>query len=167
MRVRPNLRGHSLRGHSLTGHSLTGHSLRTALTACLAVAAVALAAGCSAPPASKFAAFPISKVWSGPGGKFQAIVGPLSGSGQEKTFTFAAGSNLVIWFGCLGTGTAHLSSKDMALDWHVTCDSNPDPIATQINPTNAPAGKKVTVDLTIPAGAKWEIRVDAPAVAAA
>jgi hypothetical protein len=140
------------------------------------VALVGLTAGCgtdtalSADPsahsgqaAKQFDAFPEPKTWNGMvGPTYAAILGPLSGGQTKKTFTITGHSNLVFWVGCLGTGTARLSSPDMTLDWKVACGVNREPAGIDVDPTHAPVGKKVTVRLTIPAGDTWSLRIDAP-----
>jgi hypothetical protein len=155
---------HSLRKHGARRSGLRSSSLRTALLASLGVAAVALSAGCGAPTVTKFEAFPVSKAWTGPDGlTFQPVFGPRTGGPGKKTFTMAGGPNMVVWFACIGTGTAEVTSPDMALDWTVQCGrQSPDPGGIQLDPSHAPAGAKVTVDLVIPAKARYLLRVDAP-----
>jgi hypothetical protein len=112
---------------------------------------------------NQFDAFPEPKTWNltvGP--TYSAILGPLSGGGTKQTFTVTGQSDLVFWLGCLGSGTARLTSPDMTLDWTVECGVDRDPAGINVDPTHAPVGKKVTVDLSIPAGARWSLRIDAP-----
>jgi hypothetical protein len=151
---------------------------RTAAVAGLAVLAVlaGLVAGCgtdtniaadpsahSGQAADQFDAFPEPATWNltvGP--TYTAILGPLSGTERKKTFTITGRPNLVFWLGCLGTGTARLSSPDMTLDWRVQCGVNREPAAINVDPTHARPGKMVEVRLTVPAGDRWSFRVDAP-----
>ena len=118
--------------------------------------------------ADKFDPFPEPSRWNltvGP--TYSAILGPLSGGGtKKKTFTITGAPDLVFWLGCLGTGTARLSSPDMTLDWIVQCGVDREPGGIIVNPTHAPVGKKVTVHLTVPAGDRWSMRIDAPVLAA-
>jgi hypothetical protein len=113
---------------------------------------------------NRFDPFPEPSTWNlSVGPTYSAILGPLSGGGTKKTFTVTGEPELVFWLGCLGTGTARLSSPDMTLDWIVQCGVNREPGGIIVNPTHAPVGKKITVDLTIPAGDQWSLRIDAPA----
>ena len=118
--------------------------------------------------ADKFDPFPEPRRWNltvGP--SYAAILGPLSGEGtKQKTFTITGQKNLVFWLGCLGTGTARRSSPDMTLDWTVQCGVNREPAGINVNPTHAPVGLKATVHLTVPAGDRWSLRIDAPVPAA-
>ena len=113
--------------------------------------------------ADQFDPFPEPKTWNltvGP--TYSAILGPLSGDGTKHAFTIAGHSSLVFWLGCLGTGNARLTSPDMTLDWTVECGVDREPAGIDVDPTHAPVGRKVTVDLSIPAGARWSLRIDAP-----
>ena len=113
--------------------------------------------------ANQFDPFPEPKTWNltvGP--TYTAILGPLSGGGAKHAFTITGHSDLVFWLGCLGTGDARLTSPDMTLAWTVECGVNREPAGINVDPTHVPVGKKVTVDLSVPAGARWSLRIDAP-----
>jgi hypothetical protein len=173
MRISPSLRAAPAAGRLVTAVAVAG-----------LVGVAGLTAGCgtdtnpaadpsvhSDQPLNKFDPFPEPKTWNlSVGPAYTAIFGPLSGktsgSGtKKKTFTITGQPDLVFWLGCLGTGTARLSSPDMTLDWTVPCGVNRTPGGINVNPTHAPAGKKVTVVLTVTAGSSWSLRIDALATA--
>ncbi|MGD0702146.1 MAG: hypothetical protein ABSA02_19965 [Trebonia sp.] len=134
----------------------------------------ALAAGCGASPdggqaaaasATAFPAFPVASSWTGNDGKtYEPILGPRSGSGARR-FSIGAEADLAFWFGCIGTGSARLSSPGIGLGWSIPCDAGTDPDGIMFTPTTqASPGRKVTlsISVTAPATSQWELRVDAP-----
>jgi hypothetical protein len=149
-------------------------SLRPSLTVCLGLAVAALAVGCGASPgggqsaaasATAFPAFPIAPSWTGNDNKeYKPILGPRSGSGARR-FSIGAEAELAFWFGCIGTGSARLSSPAIGLSWSIPCDASTDPEGIMFTPTtHAIPGRKVTlsISVTAPAASQWELRVDAP-----
>jgi hypothetical protein len=149
-------------------------SLCPSLTVCLGLAVAALTVGCGASPGggqaavaspTAFPVFPIASPWTGPEDKaYEPILGPRSGSGARR-FSIGAEAHLAFWFGCIGTGSARLSSPGLGLGWSIPCDASTDPEGITFTPTtHATPGRKVTlsISVTAPATSHWELRVDAP-----
>ena len=159
------------------------HPLRTSLTACLGLSGLALAAGCSVAPAGatsdsaaigpvrsgaaakNFAPFPVAAKWNGVGNvDYRVAVKAKTGANPHR-FDVKVAPSLVFWLGCMGAGTAHLTSPAIKLNWAVTCGDGSDPQGLTLRPPPSAQGKTVKVLVTAPAGGRWEIRVDAPASA--
>jgi hypothetical protein len=83
---------------------------------------------------------------------------------KPRNLHIAAGPELVFWLACLGTGRARISSPSLGLDWSIPCGTRLDPQSISFSPTTAiTAGRKVLVRVSATPGARWEVRVDAPA----
>jgi hypothetical protein len=162
---------------------LIHHPLRTSVTACLALAGLALAAGCSVAPAgatasspaigpvrtgsaaANFAPFPVPATWNGKDDlPYQMVVKSKAGTAPRK-FGFTVKPSLVFWLNCIGTGSARLASPAIGLAWGVPCGSGADPAGLTFSPPRSAGGKAVKVLVTASAGSRWEIRVDELAAA--
>jgi hypothetical protein len=157
------------------------HPLRTSLTACLGLAGLALAAGCSAAPAGatsdspaigpvrtgaaaeNFAPFPMATKWNGLDNVDYVMVVKAKTGTKPREFGITASSSMVFWLSCIGTGTARLTSPAINLKWGVPCGNGADPQGLTYRPPQATVGKEIKVLVTAPAGGRWEIRIDEPA----
>ena len=155
------------------------HPLRNALGVSLALAGLALAAGCSVAPAGatvdsaaigpirtgagakNFAPFPVPASWVGQDNvTYKLVVKGKTGTAARE-FGFIAKSSMVFWLNCIGAGSAHLTSPAIGLKWGVPCGDGADPQGLTYGPPAAAQGKPAKVLVTAPAGARWEVRVDA------
>jgi hypothetical protein len=147
----------------------------------LGLTAPLLLAGCAAAPAgaaddspaigptsatspSVFPSFQVPAKWTGYRGTvYREIQQPVSGKKPGRLHV-AAGPDLVFWLACLGSGSATLKSPGLGLNWSVNCGTRLDPQSVNFSPTTAiTAGRKVLVLVSATPGARWEVRVDAPA----
>jgi hypothetical protein len=156
-----------------------------ALAVCFGLSGLALAAGCGvAPPgatvnspaigpvrtgagAANFAPFPVAASWDGQGEVVYIMVVKAKTGTAPRKFTVTARSSLVFWLNCIGTGSARLTSPAINLKWGIPCGNGADPRGITFRPPPAVQGKPVKVLVTASAGARWEVRIDAPAFAAA
>ena len=155
------------------------HSLGASLTVGLGLSGLVLAAGCSAAPpgatsdspaigpvragaaAKTFTSFPVSASWNGlDNAKYAVVAGAKTGT-KPREFGFTAKRSMVFWLSCIGTGTASLTSPAIGLKWGVPCGDGADPQGLTYGPPAAAQGKPAKVLVTAPAGARWEVRVDA------
>jgi hypothetical protein len=146
----------------------------------LGLSGLVLAAGCSvAPPgatsdspaiglvrtgaaAKNFAPFPVATRWNGLDNvDYVQVVKAKTGT-KPREFGVTAKSSLVFWLSCIGTGTAHLTSPAINLKWGVPCGNGADPQGLTFRPPQAAQDKSVKVLVTASAGARWEVRIDAP-----
>jgi hypothetical protein len=156
------------------------HPLRTSLTAGLGLSGLVLAAGCSVAPAGatsnsaaigpvrtgagakNFAPFPVPTRWNGLDNVDYVIVVKAKTGTKPREFGFTAKPSMVFWLSCIGAGTAHLTSPAIGLKWGVPCGNGADPQGLTYGPPHAAQGKSVKALVTAPAGARWEVRIDAP-----
>ncbi|HEY1822073.1 MAG TPA: hypothetical protein VGG83_19285 [Trebonia sp.] len=161
------------------------HPLRASLTACLGLSGLALAAGCSVAPAGaaanspevgpvrtgaaaqEFAAFPVAARWNGLDNTDYVVAAGAKTGTKPHVFAVTARSSLVFWLNCIGAGTARLTSPAVNLKWGVPCGNGDDPQGITFRPPRATEGKLIKVLVTVPAGARWEVRIDEPRSAAA
>jgi hypothetical protein len=152
--------------------------LRLSLTACLGLAGLALAAGCSVAPAGatsnspaigpvrtgsgakNFAPFPVPSAWNGQGGTVYDMAVKAKSGTARRVFSVTAASSLVLWLNCIGTGSAHLVSPSLNLKWGMPCGSGADPSGITVHPPRAARGKVVKIQVTSSPGARWEVRID-------
>lgn len=112
--------------------------------------------------AKNFAAFPVAAVWNGQDAVvYRVAVNPKSGTTPRK-FTITVKSSVVFWLGCIGAGTARLTSPAIGLDWGIPCGNGGDPVGINFRPPHATLGKQVKVLVTASAGSRWEVRIDEP-----
>jgi hypothetical protein len=156
-----------------------------ALAVSLGLSGLALAAGCSVAPAgatvnspaigpvrtgagaANFAPFPVPASWNGQDEVVYIMVVKSKTGTTPRKFTVTVKSSLVFWLNCIGTGSAHLTSPAINLKWGVPCGDGADPEGITFRPPRAAQGKPVKVLVTASAGARWEVRIDAPAFATA
>ena len=159
------------------------HPLRITLTASLGLSGLALAAGCSVAPAGatanspaigpvrtgtaakNFAPFPVPASWNGQDEVAYIIAVKAKTGTKPRKFGITAKPSLVFWLNCIGTGSAHLTSPAIKLKWGIPCGNGADPEGITFRPPHAAQGKQVKVLVTASAGARWAVRIDAPAFA--
>ena len=159
------------------------HPLRITLTAFLGLSGLALAAGCSVAPAGatanspaigpvrtgtaakNFAPFPVPASWNGQDEVAYIIAVKAKTGTKPRKFGITAKPSLVFWLNCIGTGSAHLTSPAIKLKWGIPCGNGADPEGITFRPPHAAQGKQVKVLVTASAGARWAVRIDAPAFA--
>jgi hypothetical protein len=155
-------------------------SLRSSLIACLVLSGLVLAAGCSVAPAGatsnspaigpvrtgaaakSFAPFPVATRWDGQDNVNYGVQVDAKTGTNPHQFAVTVEPSMVFWLSCIGTGTARLTSPAIGLKWGVACGNGLDPQGLTFRPPSSAQGKSVKVLVTAPAGARWEIRVDAP-----
>jgi hypothetical protein len=153
---------------------------RHSLAACLCLAALLLAAGCSAAPpgadrtssavgpvrkpgSTDFAPFPVPAVYNGLGNSVYTMVQkPKSGADPAK-FHFTVRPSMVFWLNCIGKGTATLSSPGIDLQWTIPCSDGTSPSGVTFSPKGSALGKTATVLVTATRNSHWEIRIDVAA----
>jgi hypothetical protein len=151
--------------------------LRNSLAACLCLAAVVLAAGCSAaPPGStrtspavgpvqrhkgvtNFVVFPVPDTYTGLGNgvytqEFKATTGAGPGG-----FHFTVKPSMVFWLNCIGKGTATLSTG-IALKWSVPCGDGGTPAGITVTPNASAVGHRAFAVVITTRASKWEVRID-------
>jgi hypothetical protein len=152
--------------------------LRNSLAACLCLAAVLLAAGCSvAPPGvtlrSKpigpvvkhgknidFAPFPVPDTYNGLGNAvYRMVQKPQTGT-DPGGFHVTVHTNMVFWLNCIGKGTATISSPGIALKWSVPCGDGTSPGGITFRPKASAVGHVAFVLVTATRTSRWEFRVD-------
>ncbi len=156
--------------------------LRNSLAACLCLAAVLLAAGCSvappgatynspavgpvpkhqkvtAPPTS-FQPFPQPTVYNGlEDSVYRQVQKPQTGT-QPGGFHVTLRPSMVFWLNCKGKGAATLSSPGIGLKWSVPCDDGTSPGGITFRPQASAVGHVAFVLVTATRHSKWEFRVD-------
>ena len=156
--------------------------LRNSLAACLCLAAVLLAAGCSAaPPGARynspavgpvpshytataaptdFASFPQPTTYNGLGNSvYTQVQKPQTGTAPGG-FHFTVKPDMVFWLNCIGRGTAQMSSPGIGLKWSVACGDGGSPAAITFRPKASAVGHVAFVLVTATRGSKWEFRID-------
>jgi hypothetical protein len=152
--------------------------LRNSLAACLCLAAVLLAAGCSAAPpgatrnspvvgpvpspgdTTDFASFPVPDTYNGLGNNvYTQVQKPKTGTAPGG-FHFTVKPSMVFWLNCIGRGTAQLSSPGIGLKWSVACGDGGSPAGITFRPKASAVGHVAFVLVTATRGSKWEFRID-------
>ena len=152
--------------------------LRNSLAACLCLAAVVLAAGCSAAPpgatqnspvvgpvpspgdTTDFASFPVPDTYNGLGNNvYTQVQKPKTGTAPGG-FHFTVKTSMVFWLNCIGKGTALLSSPGIDLKWSVPCGDGGSPSGITFRPKGSAVGHVAFVLVTTTRGSKWEVRID-------
>jgi hypothetical protein len=148
-------------------------------------AVLALAAGCSvAPPGAtydsaavgpvrsgpagtqNFAPFPVPAIWSGENNAtFEMVVKAKTGTVSPGGFRFIVAPNMVFWLNCIGAGKAQLASAGIKLKWSVPCGDGTSPGGINFRPASSAVGHADEVYVTVSAGSRWEVRIDAIASA--
>ncbi|HEY0938185.1 MAG TPA: hypothetical protein VGD91_31135 [Trebonia sp.] len=155
---------------------------RRALAAGLGAAGLAFAAGCSVAPAgaatdspaigpvrsssgpADFAPFPVPAIWNGDHNRvYQMVLKAKTGSVSPHKFHLVFKSDMVFWLSCIGAGRAQIASPGIGLKWSVACGDGGSPAGINFSPASSHVGHSGLVDLTVSAGCRWEIRVDAVA----
>jgi hypothetical protein len=137
--------------------------------AALALAwAAVLTAGCTAPasiipPAATPPHF--QQMLDGTVTGYAIVQKPLTGRGTH-VFTIPARNQYTVWLGCLGNGgVADIESPqlDPPGGWGMPCNTTGTVAGLEFNLARAHAQREVTLRVTAPPHAKWEIRIDATA----
>lgn len=156
--------------------------LRNSLAAGLSLAAVLLAAGCSAAPpdatrnspavgpvakpqetARNFPVFPVPQVYNGLANNvYTQVQKPQTGTAPGG-FHVTVKLNMVFWLNCIGKGTATLSSPGIGLKWTVPCNDGSSPGGMNFRPKASAVGHVAFVLVSATRQSKWEIRIDAAA----
>jgi hypothetical protein len=152
--------------------------LRNSLAACLCLAAVLLAAGCSvAPPGAAyksraigpvvrhgnnvdFAPFPVPDTYNGQGNSVYTMLLKAKTGTAPGGFHFTVRPSMVFWLNCIGKGTATLSSPGIDLKWTVPCGDGTSPGGITFRPKASAVGHVAFVLVTATHKSKWEIRID-------
>ena len=152
--------------------------LRSSLAACLCLAAMLLAAGCSvAPPgathlssavgppvkpgaALNFAVFPQPATYNGLGNSVYTMVQKPQTGIKPGGFHFTVKPSMVFWLNCIGKGTATLSSPGIGLKWSVRCSDGTSPTGITFRPKASAVGHVAFVVVSATRTSKWEIRID-------
>src|ERR1700722_1816089 len=154
--------------------------LRNSLAACLCLAAVLLAAGCSAAPAgatykstaigpvrhpgsTNFAPFPVPSTYNGLGNSVYTMVQKAKTGSTPAEFHFTVRTSMVFWLNCIGRGSAQLSSPGIDLTWTVPCGDGTSPGGVTFSPKASAVGHTAAVLVTTTRGSHWEVRIDAVA----
>ncbi len=152
--------------------------LRHSLAACLYVAAVLLAAGCSAAPPgatrtspavgpvqrhpgiTDFPPFPVPDTYNGLGNSVYTMVQKAKSGTAPGGFHVTVKPSMVFWLNCIGKGTAQLSSPGISLSWSVPCGDGGTPAGITFTPKGSAVGHVAFVLVTASRTSKWEIRID-------
>ena len=151
--------------------------LRNSLAACLCLAAVLLAAGCSAAPPDAtrkspavgpvqhgktpgFHPFPQPDTYNGLGNNVYTMVQKATTGTKPGGFHFTVKPSMVFWLNCIGKGTATLSSPGIGLTWSVPCTDGSSPGGITFGPKASAVGHAALVLVTTTRNSKWEIRID-------
>jgi hypothetical protein len=156
--------------------------LRNSLAACLCVAAVLLAAGCSAaPPGAErnspavgpvpkphetirnFPPFPVPAVYNGLANNVYKMVQKAQTGFKPGGFHVTVKPDMVFWLNCIGKGTATLSSPGIALKWSVPCGDGGTPLGITFSAKSSAVGHRAFAVVTTTRSSKWEVRIDEPA----
>lgn len=152
--------------------------LRNSLAACLCLAAVLLAAGCSAAPpgatrtspavgpvqrhkgVTNFVVFPVPDTYNGFGNNvYTQVFKATTGTGPGG-FHFTVKTSMVFWLNCIGKGTATLSSPGIGLKWSVTCGDGGTPASITFSAKASAVGHRAFAVVSTTRGSKWEVRID-------
>ena len=156
--------------------------LRGSLVACLCLAAVLLAAGCSAaPPGAKynspvvgpaprhytattaptdFPSFPQPETYAGLGNiVYTQVQKPQTGTAPGG-FHFTVKTSMVFWLNCIGRGTAQVSSPGIGLSWSVPCGDGGTPAGITFRPKASAVGHVAFALVTATRESRWEFRID-------
>jgi len=151
--------------------------LRHSLAACLCLAAVLLAAGCSvAPPGAtrnspaigptqrgstpNFHPFPQPATYNGLDNSVYTMVQKATTGTAPGGFHFTVKPSMVFWLNCIGRGTATLSSPGIGLKWSVPCNDGSSPGGITFRPKASAVGHVAFMLVTTTRGSKWEVRID-------
>lgn len=151
--------------------------LRNSLAACLCLAAVLLAAGCSAAPPGatrnsravgpvqrghtlNFAPFPVPATYNGLGNNVYTMVQKAKSGTEPGGFHVTVRPDMVFWLNCIGKGTATLSSPGIDLKWTVPCGDGTSPGGINFRPQASAVGHVAFVLVTATRASKWEVRID-------
>jgi hypothetical protein len=152
--------------------------LRNSLAACLCLAAVLLAAGCSAAPpdavyhssvigpverhgdVTDFAPFQVPATYNGLGNSVYTQVQKATTGTALGGFHVTVKPSMVFWLNCIGRGTAQLSSPGISLRWSVPCDDGSSPKSINFRAKASAVGHVAFVLVTSTRGSKWEVRID-------
>jgi hypothetical protein len=111
--------------------------------------------------AAGFAAFPVPSIWNGAGNKvYEQVIKAKSGT-AGRNFRVIAKADMVFWLSCIGAGTVTLSSPVLGLTWSAPCGDGSDPQSINFAPRQAAVGHGADIGLTVSAGSRWEVRIDA------
>ena len=153
-------------------------SLRSSLAACLCLAAVLLAAGCSAAPPgatrtspavgpvqrhkgiTDFPPFPVPDTYNGLANNVYTMVEKAKTGVAPGGFHVTVKPDMVFWLNCIGRGTAQVSSPGIALKWSVPCNDGSTPRGINFAPKASAVGHVAFVLVTSTRGSKWEVRID-------
>ena len=152
--------------------------LRNSLAACLCLAAVILAAGCSAAPPgatrtskavgpiqrhphlTDFPPFQVPATYNGLGNSVYTQVDKARTGTKPGGFHVTVRPDMVFWLSCIGKGTALLSSPGIDLKWSVPCDNGSSPRGINFRPKSSAVGHVAFVVVSTTRGSKWEVRID-------
>jgi hypothetical protein len=152
--------------------------LRNSLAVCLCLAAVLLAAGCSAAPpgamrnsaavgpvqrhadVTDFPPFPVPDTYNGLGNNVYTMVQKAKTGTAPGGFHVTVKPSMVFWLNCIGKGTAQLSSPGISLNWSVPCGDGGTPAGITFTPKGSAVGHAAFVLVTATRQSKWEIRID-------
>jgi hypothetical protein len=153
--------------------------LRNSLAACLCLAAVLVAAGCSAaPPGAErnspavgpvpkphetirnFPPFPVPAVYNGLANNVYKMVQKAQTGFKPGGFHVTVKPDMVFWLNCIGKGTATVSSPGIALKWSVPCTDGSSPGGINFRPKASAVGHVAFVVVSATRQSRWEIRID-------
>ena len=152
--------------------------LRNSLAAGLCLAAVTLAAGCSAAPrgatynspavgpverhgnTTDFPPFQVPDTYNGLGNTVYTMVDKAKTGTDPGGFHVTVRSDMVFWLNCIGRGTALLSSPGINLKWSVPCDDGSSPKGINFRAKASTVGHVAFVLVSTTRGSKWEVRID-------
>jgi hypothetical protein len=152
--------------------------LRNSLAACLCLAAVVLAAGCSAAPpgatrtspavgpvqrhkdVTDFPPFPVPNTYNGLGNNVYTMVQKAKTGTAPGGFHVTVKTSMVFWLNCIGKGTALVSSPGIALKWSVPCGDGGTPAGITFRPQASAVGHVAFVLVSSTRASKWEFRID-------
>jgi hypothetical protein len=151
--------------------------LRSSLAACLCLAAVLLASGCSAAPPGatrrssvvgpvqhgttpQFEVFPQPDTYTGLGNSVYTMVQKPQTGTQPGGFHFTVKTSMVFWLNCIGKGAATLSSPGIGLKWSVPCTDGTSPGGITFSPKASAVGHRAFAVVTATRASKWEVRID-------
>jgi hypothetical protein len=152
--------------------------LRNSLAACLCLAAVLLAAGCSAAPpgatrtspavgpvqrhkdVTDFPPFPVPDTYNGLGNNVYTMVQKAKTGTAPGGFHVTVKPDMVFWLNCIGKGTALVSSPGISLKWSVPCGDGGTPAGITFRPKASAVGHVAFVLVTATRASKWEVRID-------
>ena len=153
--------------------------LRNSLAACLCLAAVLLAAGCSAAPPDatrnspavgpvpkhhettpQFPPFPVPAVYNGLDNNVYTMVHKATTGTAPGGFHVTVKLDMVFWLNCIGKGTATLSSPGIGLKWSIPCNGGSSPGGINFRPKASAVGHMAFVLVATTRQSKWEVRID-------